>query len=214
MKSMFRPPSIRNFAVSRLASIRFWGSVWIASDRRDHSQYWVIRTSKLVAWPRLMAALTEFTPLAVRSRTNQVLVVIPGNQSLKHFRVEIRKLLKQHVRFDPLKGFEKTRNSAKYLVLVLIASGLILLLIQGFSPTQNDQPANHTACNTSPALGSKAFVAQTVAELVLDGIVFERQSIRRIGGLVQMKVTRKCDLENFNLQFWSQGGELILSKVS
>ena len=215
---MRRQPSLRNFAVTRKLLVRPWGSVWAASDRRNGSIYWLVRPSRLVCWPRIMASLSQRTPFAVRLRNNRVAIVVPDVGNPKLLAKSIKQSLRQRANFNAFKGFTEIRKSRWNAITVAFASFIVLIFCSTLLTTEKVEPGKKltkSSCASQNLIGLEIQSSQLRSKTIkLQGQNFSIGSKESFGGMIEITAQRICDEKLYLLRLWSAGDHYIVSEVN
>ena len=212
---MFKQPSIRHLAVSKLVLRRTWGSVWTTHDRRDSKPYWLVTPSFLVCWPRLMATLQTLDSIAVRLRNNKVAVLVPASFTLREVSLAIRRARKGTVRFDVFKGFANSKHSNVRRIFIFLLLASVLTLVLRFPETENEpKRVTRSACQGKPQIGDVLSRASLKEVTTLGSVKLQILTSKSFGGLLEIKALRICDKNHVKLRLWARGAEYVLTGVS
>lgn len=212
---MARQPSVRNLAVSKLIKRRLWGRVWAVHDRRDAKSYWLIQPNRIICWPRIMTSLERFGALALRTRKNQVVVLVPANNHIREVLGMISSSIRQSAKFDVFTGFATTRSSLWKQISIWLAVTAIICFLLFPTPTGiRANPVMADNCSLDIQLGTVIPKADLKSkELIISGVVFDVQNRSKFGGLLHLQVIRVCDKTAIKLRLWDAGDSYQLSEV-
>ena len=209
------PPSLRNFAVLKLERRTALGKFYSVRDRRlEAVDQLLFVPSKLRAWPRHLAQLSNLDSTPVRLRDGRVALLIGSSFDLTSIQLSLKAVKRTRVSFDAITGFHHgTVKRRRRLLLGTFCSGLacLLFLPQSFAipelrTTQvvmKVEPKRVT-CSTAPKVGEQVeLLANRQAES--NGIKYEVQAKTQLGGLVQLNLVRVCDKSHWKLTAWKTG---------
>lgn len=215
---MRRQPSLRNFAVTKKLLVRPWGSIWAASDRRNGSIYWLVRPSRLVCWPRIMASLSQRAPFAVRLRNNRVAIVVPDIGNPKLLAKSIKQSLRQRAKFNAFKGFTEIRKSKWNAITVAFASFIVLIFSSTLLTSEKVEPgkkSTKSSCASRNLIGLEVQSIQLRSKTIkLQGQDYSIEAKESFGGMIEITAQRTCDEKTYILRLWSAGDHYIVSEVN
>ena len=209
------PPSLRNFAVLKLERRNALGRFYLVRDRRlEAVDQLLFVPSKLRAWPRHLAQLSNLDSTLVRLRDGRVALLIGSSFDLTSTQSALKATKQTRVNFDAITGFHYgTVKRRRRLLLGTFCSGLacLLLLPQAIATPEvmtkqvvmTVEPKRVT-CSTAPKVGEQVeLLANRQAES--NGIKYEVQAKTQLGGLVQLNLVRVCDKSKWKVTAWKTG---------
>lgn len=218
-------PALRHFAVLSLEKRMRYGAFWLVKDRRGlgENQYLLV-PSRSKAWPLLLSSLSDHQAGPVRLRNGKVAILI-GSRDLQSVQASIRLSTKSTLqKLNAISGFEsvekKTPRRPIIAIVSIAAITLLVLLIP--KPVEADtevavEKKTETLAETcSKPIPLEAPILGTLAvakHIELDGLDYKIASKQRLGGLIQLKLKRKCDKKYFSVDAWSKNDQIIVSKV-
>jgi len=209
------PPSLRNFAVLKLERRNALGRFYLVRDRRlEAVDQLLFVPSKLRAWPRHLAQLSNLDSTPVRLRDGRVALLIGSSFDLTSTQSALKATQQSRVNFDAMSGFQHgTTKRRRPFLIGTFCSGLVCLL---FLPQTFDTSAVRSkevlvrvepkryACSTSPKAGDEFdLLANRVAKL--NGIKYRIERRTQLGGLAQLTLLRVCDKSTFKVTAWKTG---------
>ena len=212
---MFDRPSLRYFALSTRIVVRLWGSVWLAKDRRDGKQYWLIKPNRTICWPRVMAAIEMHGPIPVKLRNNRVALLVSNQNDDRSLIRAISKSGWKTVEFDVFRGFQEKRVSKARLLILL---SLALIFGSVFLPhpklKADNQVQASTVCNSAIRAGMLLEDYKPNGKnLIIEGEEFTVLTSKGFGGLLDLLIKRKCDSKQFKVRTWVTTKKQVISKV-
>ena len=202
-----------------------YGAVWLVKDRRGlgENQHLLV-PSRSKAWPLLLSSLSEHQASPVRLRNGKVAILV-GSKDLEAIQTSIRLSRKSTVqKLNAISGFEsvekKTQKRPTIAIVSIAAITLLVLLIP--KPVEADtevvvEQKTRTKVETcSKPIPSDAPILGTLAvakQIEIDGLDYKIASKQRLGGLIQLKLKRKCDKKYFSVDAWSRKDQVLVSKV-
>jgi hypothetical protein len=210
-----KPPSLRNFAVLKLERSNPLGRFYSVRDRRlDSPEQTLFVPSKLRAWPRYLAQLSNLDSTPVRLRDGKVALLIGSSFDLSRIQFALKAVKRTRVTFDAISGFHHGAIKPRRPLLIgTFSFGLACLL---FLPQAIATPGVMTklvvmkvepkrvTCSTEPKVGEQfELLANRQAES--NGIKYEVQAKTQLGGLVQLNLVRVCDKSHWKLTAWKTG---------
>lgn len=209
------PPSLRNFAVLKLERRDPLGRFYSVRDRRlDSPEQTLFVPSKLRAWPRHLAQLSNLDSTPVRLRDGRVALLIGSSFDLTSVQFALKAVKRTRVTFDAISGFHHGAIKRRRPLLIgTFCSGLVCLLFlpQAFAIPEvrtkqvviKVQPKKST-CSTAPKVGEQVeLLANRQAES--NGIKYQVQAKTQLGGLVQLNLVRLCDKSKWKVTSWKTG---------
>ena len=209
------PPSLRNFAVLKLERRNALGRFYSVRDRRlEAADQLLFVPSKLRAWPRHLAQLSNLDSTPVRLRDGRVALLIGSSFDLTNIQSALKATKQTRVAFDALSGFQHGATKRRRPFLIgTFCSGLVCLLFlpQTFANSElrpkevlvKVEPKRY-ACSTSPKAGDEFdLLANRVAKL--NGVKYRIESKSQLGGLAQLTLVRVCDKSKLKLTAWKTG---------
>ena len=209
------PPSLRNFAVLKLERRNALGRFYLVRDRRlEAVDQLLFVPSKLRAWPRHLAQLSNLGSTPVRLRDGKVALLISSSFDLTSTQSALKATKQTRVNFDALSGFQHGNIKRRRPLLIgTFCSGLVcLLLLPQTLDTSEVRPKEvlvkveptRSACSTSPKAGEHFdLLANRVAKW--NGIKYRIQSRTQLGGLAQLTLLRVCDKSKWKVTAWKTG---------
>ena len=218
-------PALRHFAVLRLEKRHRYGSFWLVKDRRGlgENQYLLV-PSRSRAWPLLLSSLSDLNASPIRLRNGKVVLLV-SNNNLDLIHKSIQRTKKTRVqKLNAISGFESVASGRGKKPLVAI---LAFAAIAGFvsvvpKPVVADVPVVEISKKPKPVVKC-GLPIQIDDEIV--GVITKSKSIKvsnfeykiantqKLGGLIQLKLKRKCDQKYFRVDAWSQSNQVTVSKV-
>lgn len=202
-----------------------YGAIWLVKDRRGlgENQYLLV-PSRSKAWPLLLSSLSEHQASPVRLRNGKVAILV-GSNDLEAIQTSIRLSRKSTVqKLNAISGFEsvekKTQKRPMIAIVSIAAITLLVLLIP--KPVEADtevvvEQKTKTKVETcSKPIPSDAPILGTLAvakQIEIDGLDYKIATKQRLGGLIQLKLKRKCDKKYFSVDAWSRNDQVLVSKV-
>jgi hypothetical protein len=209
------PPSLRNFAVLKLERRNALGRFYSVRDRRlEAVDQLLFVPSKLRAWPRHLAQLSNLDSTPVRLRDGRVALLIGSSFDLTNTQSALRATKQTRVNFDAMSGFQHGNIKRRRPFLIgTFCSGLVCLLFlpQTFASSEvrpkevsvKVEP-KRSACSTSPREDDQVeLLANRVAKLI--GIKYRIESRTQLGGLAQLTLLRVCDKSKWKVTAWKTG---------
>jgi len=209
------PPSLRNFAVLKLERRNPLGRFYSVRDRRvEAADQLLFVPSKLRAWPRHLAQLSNLDSTPVRLRDGSVALLIVSNFDLTSIQSALKATKQTRVTFDAMSGFRHgTIKRRRPLIIGTFCSGLVCLLFLPQAFVTTEVRTKHVAikvesktpsCSTALKVGEQvALLANRQAEL--NGIKYAVQGKTQLGGLVQLNLVRSCDKSKWKVTAWKTG---------
>jgi hypothetical protein len=209
------PPSLRNFAVLKLERRTALGRFYSVRDRRlEAVDQLLFVPSKLRAWPRHLAQLSNLDSTPVRLRDGRVALLIGSSFDLTTTQSALKVTKQSRVNFDAMSGFQHgSIKSRKPLLIGTFCSGLVCLLFlpQTFANSEvrpkevlvKVEPKRYV-CSTLPREGDQVeLLANRVAKL--NGVKYRIESRTQLGGLAQISLVRACDKSKWKVTAWKTG---------
>lgn len=218
-------PALRHFAVLSLKKRMRCGAVWLVKDRRGSGEnLYLLVPSRSKAWPLLLSSLSDQQASPVRLRNGKVAILV-GSRDLLSIQTSIRLSKKSTLqKLNAISGFESVDKKAPRRPMIAIVSiaviTLLVLLIP--KPVEADTevvPEKKVgtpveSCSKPIPLEAQILGTLTVAKHIeIDALDYKIASKKRLGGLIQLKLKRKCDKKYFSVDAWSSNDEVIVSKV-
>ncbi|NBQ98151.1 MAG: hypothetical protein EBU12_08045 [Microbacteriaceae bacterium] len=209
------PPSLRNFAVLKLERRNALGRFYSVRDRRLNApQQTLFVPSRLRAWPRHLAQLSNLDSTPVRLRDGRVALLIGSNFNMTSIQSALKSAKQIRATFDAISGFQHgTIKRRRPLLISTFCSGLVCLL---FIPQTFATPEVRTKqvvvkvepkrsiCSTALKAGERVeLLANRNAES--NGIKYKVQGKSNLGGLVQLHLVRVCDKSKWKVTAWKTG---------
>ena len=219
-----KKPAIRHYAVISLCSRGVHSKIWEVRDRRspDTTQY-LLQPSFLIAWPRWVSVLgSSCTP--VHLRNGKVALLIERGQELENLVANsFTKMFKRDFVLEPMIGFSESKRSVRKGLLLSIGISLIglIAIITLFKPFEAGQTIPKRTftqkvqhCGAGLVIGSEVPGNPKInASLNINNDEYEVLSLRRFGGLTQMKLQRKCDRKIVSIDSWRVKDFQRISKI-
>ena len=202
-----------------------YGAFWLVKDRRGagENQYLLV-PSRSKAWPLLLSSLSDHQASPVRLRNGKVAILV-GSKDLGSIQNSMRLSKKSTLqKLNAISGFESVekRTQRRPMIAIVSIAMITLLVLLIPKPVEADtevvvEKKVETAVETcskqipleSPILGTLA----VTKHIEIDGLDYKIASKQRLGGLIQLKLKRKCDKKYFSVDAWSSNDEVIVSKV-
>lgn len=217
-------PALRHFAVLSLEKRMRYGAFWLVKDRRGlgENQY-LLEPSRSKAWPLLLSSLSDHQASPVRLRNGKVAILV-GSRDLQSVQASIRLSNKSTLqKLNAISGFESVEKNPRRPIIAMVSIAAITLLVLLIpKPVEADtevvvEKKTETLAETcSKPIPLEAPILGTLAvakHIELDGLDYKIASKQRLGGLIQLKVKRKCDKKYFSVDAWSKNDQIIVSKV-
>ena len=217
------PPSLRNFAVLKLERRNALGRFYSVRDRRLNApQQTLFVPSRLRAWPRHLAQLSNLDSTPVRLRDGRVALLIGSNFNMTSVQSALKSAKQIRVTFDAISGFQHgTIKRRRPLLIGTICSGLVCLLFipQTFATPEvgtkqvvvKVEPKRYI-CSTSPKAGERVeLLVNRKAEV--NGIKYRIESRTQLGGLAQLTLFRACDKSKWKVAVWKTGNGYQIDSV-
>jgi hypothetical protein len=218
-------PALRHFAVLSLVKRRRYGTIWLVKDRRGlgENQYLLV-PSKAKAWPLLLSSLSHLEASPVRLRNGKVALLV-GSNDLRSIHESITGSKKTNVqRLNAFSGFESAASTSrrKPLLAILALAAIVAFVLVVPKPVVADVSVIEATQKPKP-LVKCGLPIQTDQQLVgeiaksksikIGGFEYKIASAQKLGGLIQLKLKRKCDQKYFRVDAWSQSNQVTISKV-
>jgi hypothetical protein len=209
------PPSLRNFAVLKLDRRNALGKFYSVRDRRLNApEQTLFVPSRLRAWPRYLAQLSNLDSTPVRLRDGRVGLLLGLGFDLRTLPLALKEGKPKKFKFDAISGFHQaTPKRRRPLLIGTLCSGLVCVLVfpQAFSTPEvkTNQvvikfETESASCSSAPKVGDQVeFLANRQAEV--NGIKYEIKSKTQLGGLVQLNLVRSCDKSKWKVTAWKTG---------
>ena len=218
-------PALRHFAVLRLEKRRRYGTFWLVKDRRGlgENQYLLV-PSRTRAWPLLLSSLSDLNASPVRLRNGKVALLV-SNNNLDLIHNSIQRTKKPSVQnLNAISGFEAVASGRgkKPLVAILAFAAIVAFVSVVPKPVVADVPV--VEISKKPKLVVKCGLPIQIDDKIV-GVIAKSKSIKvsgfeykianmqKLGGLIQLKLKRKCDQKYFRVDAWSQSNQVTVSKV-
>ena len=218
-------PALRHFAVLSLEKRRRYGTIWLVKDRRGlgENQHLLV-PSKAKAWPLLLSALTQLDASPVRLRNGKVALLV-GSNDLRSIHESITRSKKTNAQtLNAFSGFESAASISKRkpLLAILVMAAIVAFVSVVPKPVVADVSVIEVTQKPKPTLKC-GLPIQTDQQLVgviaksksvkIGGFQYKIASSQKLGGLIQLKLKRKCDQKYFRVDAWSQSNQVTISKV-
>lgn len=202
-----------------------YGKIWLVKDRRGlgQSQYLLV-PSRTRAWPLLFDSLSAHQASPVRLRNGKVAILV-GSKDLKSIQTSIRLSKKSTLqKLNAISGFESVEKkpSRRPVIAVAAIATITLLVLLAPKPVEAETEVivdkkiamTVETCSKPIPLEAQILGTLTVAKQIeLDGLVYQIASKQRLGGLIQLRLKRKCDNKYFSVDAWSKNDQVVVSKV-
>jgi hypothetical protein len=224
---MFKPkqPALRHFAVLECLRSGRFGAIWGVRDRRGSTKsQFLLVPSRVKPWPVLMTRLEKLQPIPVRLRNGNVGLLLSGIDldQLTDFLKPRSRTVDFHL--DALHGFviaKRARRAPRVLLLGLcVVFGFSLVLLpqntsrQAAVSVPMDGKSTPGLCAEGPQVNHKIEgSSKRFSPVQLGKDKYTIASVKRLGGLAQLKIKRKCDSKFFRIDAWIRSSEVIVSKV-
>jgi hypothetical protein len=218
-------PALRHFAVLTLEKRRRYGTYWLVKDRRGlgESQYLLV-PSRAKAWPLLLSSLSDLNASPVRLRNGKVALLV-SSTDLHQVHNSIQKIRLSSVqKLNAISGFESVVSSGKKrpLIAILIFAVIAVFVSVVPKPVVADVPVVEitqkpkTSVKCGLPIRIETEVVGDIANLKsikIGGFEYKIANTQNLGGLIQLKLKRKCDQKYFRVDAWSKSNQVTVSKV-
>jgi hypothetical protein len=218
-------PALRHFAVLSIARRRRYGIFWLVKDRRGlgENQYLLV-PSRARAWPLLLSSLSGLNASPVRLRNGKVALLV-SNNDLELIQNSLQRARKTRVqKLNAISGFESVASGRgkKPLVTILAFTAIAAFVSVVPKPVVADVPV--VEISQKPKAVVKCGLPIQIDDEVVGeisksksikviGFEYKIANMQKLGGLIQLKLKRKCDQKYFRVDAWSQSNQVTVSKV-
>ena len=181
--------------------------------------------SRTKPWPLLLSSLSDFHSSPVRLRNGKVALLINNNDlELLHNSIHGAKKSKGQ-KLNALSGFEsdnsKVERKKPVIVLLVVAMVAVVIWVApkpvvADIPVLKERKKPETSVRCGIPIQVNAEVVGVLAKnklIKLGGFDYKIANTQKLGGLIQLKLKRKCDQKYFRVDAWSETNQVTVSKV-
>ena len=172
----------------------------------------------------LLSSLSDLNASPVRLRNGKVALLVSIND-LELIHKSIQRTKKTRVqKLNAISGFESVASGRgkKLLVPILAFVAIAAFVSVVPKPVVADVPVVEISKKPKPVVKC-GIPIQVDSEIVgqigkyksikLGGFEYKIANTQKLGGLIQLKLKRKCDQKYFRVDAWSQSNQVTVSKV-